>query len=359
MSTITATKRPRPVANRNLKRMAAVGAAGLLATTLGACRYTGFDDVPSRDAAAAATTWLTSQQQSDGGFEVAAYPGFETPDAIVAIAENAQTSGSWDSSLALAAVQGTLKNGLNPLDAMDDYADTAITGAVAAKLTVLVALPLGLDPTAFDPQSDGARDLVATMDAALLPTGSYGTFNGTLFAAIAKKAAGGTVPTVTRNFIVNGQKANGSWDFMGSPTGSGTDVDTTALALEALVSAGLRSNNPTVAAGLAFLANAQQASGAWQSYGSDDPNSTAMAIMAITGAGFQPTGACWRDTFAPALAGQPYASPLTWLAAQKAGDGHIASPNDSWGVNTFATSQSIQAFRRTWMPANAIFDGAC
>jgi len=358
MPTIT-NKRPSTTGHRHLKRFAAVGAAGLLVTTLGACRRTGFDDVQSRTTAAGATTWLTSQQQSDGGFEVAAFPGFETPDAIIAIAENAQTSGGWDSALALSAVQGTIKNGHNPLDAIDDYADGAINGATAAKLTVLVALPLGLDPASFDPQADGARDLIATMDAALQPNGSYGAFNGTLYAAIAKKASGGTVTTATRNFIINAQKANGSWDYLGSPTGSGTDVDTTAAALEALISAGLNSASPSVSAGLAFLANSQHASGAWQSFGSNDPNSTAMAIMAITGTGLDPANSCWRDKVAPALAGQPYASPLTWLNAQQSGDGHIASPNDTYGVNTFATSQSIQALRRTWMPPNAVLDGSC
>lgn len=331
----------------------AIGAAAFLATTLGGCRLTGWNDVPSRTTAATATTWLRSQQQADGGFEVAGYAGFETPDAIIAIAEDAQTGPAWSKPAALAAVHGTTTGGNSPLDYMDDFADGTISGGTAARITVLVALPLGLSTTAFDPEGDGATDLVATIAAAAQPNGSYGTFNDTLYAAQAVQATSGSVPAATVAHIRAAQKADGSWDYLGSPTGSGTDVDTTAMAVNALTSAGLRDDDPDVAAGLAFLALAQQGSGAWQSFGADDPNSTALAVMAITGAGFDPAATCWRNRVAPALTGAPYASPLSWLNAQSAGDGHIVSPADSWGVNTFATSQSVQAMRRTWMPVNA------
>src|SRR5690606_24827153 len=145
----------------------------------------------SRTTAATATTWLRSEQQADGGFEVAGFPGFETPDAVIAIAEDAQTGPTWDKAVALAAVTGTTTGGSSPLDFMDDFADGAISGGTAARITVLVALPLGLSTTAFDPQGDGARDLLATIDAAAQPSGSYGTFNETLFAAQAKQATSG------------------------------------------------------------------------------------------------------------------------------------------------------------------------
>ena len=40
----------------------------------------------SSPAVANGLTWLRTQQQPDGGFEVAGFPGFETPDAVFAIA---------------------------------------------------------------------------------------------------------------------------------------------------------------------------------------------------------------------------------------------------------------------------------
>ena len=340
--------------SKKITRLAAVGAATVLASGLAGCRWTGWNDTASRATAADATAWLVDQQQPDGGFEVAGMAGFETPDALIAIAENAQTSSAWDKSLALAAVQATTTNGKSPLDYVDDLAEGPIGGGTAAKLTVLVALPLGLSPTSFDPQGDGAVNLIAIMNGAQQPNGSYGTFSDTLFAAIASRANGGSVPASTLSHIRATQKADGSWDYLGDPSGVGYDIDTTALAIQALSSAGLDETDADVSAGLAYLAANQQASGAWQSFGSDDPNSTAMAIMAISGAGFDPAKACWRDRVAPALASQPYVSPLPWLNAQAAGDGHIASPADAWGVNTFATSQSIQAMRRAWMPVNSL-----
>lgn len=339
--------------SKKITRLAAAGAATVLASGLAGCRWTGWEDTTSRATASDATEWLLDQQRSDGGFEVAGMVGFETPDALIAIAENAQISANWDEGLALAAVQGTTKDGKSPLDYVDDLAEGPIGGGTAAKLTVLVALPLGLSPTAFDPQGDGAVDLIAIMDGAQQPSGSYGTFSDTLFAAIANKANGGSVPSSTLSHIRAAQKTDGSWDYLGDPSGTGYDIDTTALAIQALTSAGLGMSDADLSAALAYLASAQQTSGAWQSFGSDDPNSTSMAVMAISGVGFDPRTACWRDRSVPALTGQPYASPLAWLNTQAAVDGHIASPADSWGVNTFATSQSIQAMRRAWVPVNS------
>jgi hypothetical protein len=48
-----------------------------------------------------------------------------------------------------------------------------------------------------------------------------------------------------------------------------------------------------------------------------------------------------------------------WLRGQQAPDGHITSPNDSFGVNTFATSQTIQALRREWIPVKPLGKQAC
>ncbi|MEP6626320.1 MAG: hypothetical protein ABJC79_17865, partial [Acidimicrobiia bacterium] len=56
-------------------------------------------------------------------------------------------------------------------------------------------------------------------------------------------------------------------------------------------------------------------------------------------------------TVSPAQSGNPYHSPVNWLRTQQAADGHITSPNDSFPpVNTFGTSQSVQALERGWLP---------
>ncbi len=68
-------------------------------------------DPTSADAATAAVTWLKTQQRTDGSFEVADFPGFETRDAVLAIAEAAQTGSTWDAPAALKAVRAVKRRG--------------------------------------------------------------------------------------------------------------------------------------------------------------------------------------------------------------------------------------------------------
>jgi hypothetical protein len=345
--------------NRHIRRCGAVLGVVALAAGIAGCRYTGFNDGPSKATAATAVDWLVTQQQADGGFEVAGFAGFETPDAILAIADDAQQQYFWDATQARNAVLATIENGNNPLHAVDDFVDGTINAGQAAKVIVLVAKPLGLSVTNFNPDGDAARNLAAAVNAGALGNGSYGAFNATLYAALAKKLVDGAVPANTVAFIRAAQEASGGWDFNGDPAGNQADVDTTGLAVAALASAGVAPNDTDLRQGLAYLANNQQASGAWQAFGSNDPNSTSTAVFGIVAAGFDPTIPCWRNTAVPGLAGQPYASPISWLRTRQHADGHIISPNDQFGVNTFATSQSVQALRRGWMPIFGIDAQTC
>ncbi|MGQ0825693.1 MAG: hypothetical protein ACT4OX_11840 [Actinomycetota bacterium] len=325
-----------------------------LVVTLSGFRYTGFDDPVAMETAADAAAWLTTQQQSDGSFEVAGFPGFETPDAVLALAENAQTTKKWNKKRARTALVAITQSGNSALHALDDFVDAGISAGQAAKIIVLVADPLGLSVKTFDPDDDGAVNLEALMVAGASPDGSYGAFNATLYGAIAHRAMGKKVPPATLAYIRAAQESDGGWDFLGDPTGDDADVDTTGLALEALAAAKVKRDDPDLREGLENLARNQQASGAWSSFGSDDPNSTARAVIAVTAAGFDPTASCWRDVVAPDLAATAYASPVAWLVAQQQVDGHIASPNDIFGLNTFATGQSVQALRRGALPVTVV-----
>ncbi len=322
-----------------------------LAIALAGCKWTGFNDPANPPVVTKATDWIKTQQQPDGSFEVAGFPGFETPDAVVALGERGQTSGTWDSAKALAAVTAAKTGGKSALDALDDFADGTLSAGQAAKLIVLVAAPLGIDPKAFDPQSDGARNLVSVLNAGAQTDGSYGAFNATLYAALAKRLVPGTVPAKTLTLIRNAQEASGGWDFAGDPTATDADIDTTSLAIQALVAAKVTKTDPDLLAGLRFLALRQRTSGAWQSFSKNDPNSTSSAVLAITAAGFDVTTACWRNTVAATLTPTPYANPLDFLRNRQATDGHIVSPNDAFPpVNTFGTSQTVQALERGWLP---------
>src|SRR5262245_36744670 len=154
--------------HRTTKRAGAVLGVAVFALVASACRFTGFNDNPSRFAGVVSTQWLLEQQESDGGFELANFAGFETPDAILAIAENAQQQAAWNPTQALNAVRAARTGGNDPLHNIDDLVDDtspAINAGTAAKIIVLVARPLGLSVPNFNPDGDGAKNLIATVDA--------------------------------------------------------------------------------------------------------------------------------------------------------------------------------------------------
>ena len=107
-----------------------------------------------------------------------------------------------------------------------------------------------------------------------------------------------------------------------------------------------------------------RASGAWQSFGSDDPNSTALAIVGITALGYDVESPCWRNTIDPTKAATAYASPTAWLRSQQLTSppdeaGRIVSPNDGFGLNTFATSQSVEGLLQSWLPIGRVAAQTC
>jgi hypothetical protein len=317
----------------------------------------GAADPASTTAAGKAVNWLKTQQQPDGGFEHTAFAGFETPDAILAIAEQAQTGGTWSTAQALAAVQALHAGGgagPTPLNALDPFVhDPKFDAGQAAKVIDLVAAPLGLDVSAFHPGTGAPVNLLTTLDPAGCAgnPATYGLFNQTLYGALAKKLACGAPNAAVLATIRAAQRSDGGWNFAGDQDPkTASDVDTTSLAIQALVAGGAPATDSAVTKALGFLAAQHQADGAWQSFGADDPNSTAVGAIAVTAAGYDATSSCWRDTAVPAAKGTAYGDPVAWIRSQQAGDGHITSPNDSFGLNTFATSQSVQGMLRSWLP---------
>ena len=193
---------------------------------------------------------MKTQQQSDGGFEVAGFPGFETPDAIEAIAENAEKQATWNTSQALAAVNATVSHGHSPLHYMDNYVDAGVNAGQAAKVIVLVVKPLGLNPADFDPDHDGGHvNLRNIVVSGKKSDGTYGTFNDTLYAMIALHSMGVVIAPATLSAVRKGQEASGGWDFAGSPSATDADVDTTSVAIEALVADGVKPTDPTLHTG--------------------------------------------------------------------------------------------------------------
>jgi hypothetical protein len=307
-----------------------------------------------------ALAFIRSQQRNDGGFGSgeSGFPGFETPDALLAIADSAQSDLTYNPAAARIAVLGVVKNGKTGLDYLDDFADGGISAGKAAQL-ILVASAIGLDPTTFDPQSDGRTNLVATMDGGRKADGSYGTFNDTLQVLVAHPLLNRPAPAKTVAFVEAAQQSTGGFAFSGDPAGNDEDVDTTARAIQGLVAAGRDGNAPSVRKALRFLATRHNANGSWSAFGSPDPNATAQAMLGIEAAGYTVASRCWRDMPAPGNTASSYRSPDDYLRGAQAADGHIESGADSYGVNTFATSQSVQALLRLMQPVVHAVRQAC
>ena len=306
--------------------------------------------------AASGAAWLATQQQADGGFEGAGFAGFETADAILALAESAQTGDPWDAGAARSAVAAvTTDTGLTPYDAIDDEAEAGPSAGGAAKLIALVAAPGGwadgLSPVAFDPGQDGgAVDLVSTMTAGLdAGTGLLGTFGDTLLAVLAYRQLCLDISAATVSALLAASAPSGGWNFAGDPDDDVFDPDITGRTLQALAASGVPVDDPAVTAGLRRLAvEHDAASGGWVSFGESNPNSTAMAILGLDAYGIDTGTRVWRDDIAPERASEPSPSPTDYLLGQQLADGRITSPSDAFGVNTFATSQGVQALTRRW-----------
>jgi hypothetical protein len=110
----------------------------------------------------------------------------------------------------------------------------------AAKLTLAVVAG-GRDPRSF-----GGLDLVTALTAPVpagTPVALAGAYGDDLYdhliVVLALVAAGEPVPPPALDLIRQTQATNGGWAFDGATTPEATDSNTTALAIQALVAAGL------------------------------------------------------------------------------------------------------------------------
>lgn len=307
-------------------------AAGTGSTVGNAIDYLASQQIAGNDPATGSGAWDT-----DPGF------AFTTPDAVLAIAEAAQTGTTWSTSEALAAVTAfTNPQSQNPLAfvALMEAA-TSVPGD-AAFFIVMVAAPLGMDTTALeaivgDPAPGGYFD-------------SDLYLNETLWAGLSKKITAGSVPASTVAYVESKQKpSNGGWSW-DADTGTVTDaeVDTTALAIQMLIAGGVAPTDPVIVRALHFLAVSQNPNGSWSFLGNESAESTESAMLAIAAAGYDVNDRYWRDVVAPELSGQPFVGADAALLAMVQPDGSIAGPG-VWSA-PYATASAVVGLERTWLP---------
>lgn len=172
------------------------------------------------------------------------------------------------------------QGGLDPVEA-NPYHRAALT-----------VLALGADPTAFGTKADGSPiDLIADGTYAFQgeSIGAQG-LNGWIYALLVLDASGAAVPEDARfsrqtiiDAILASQEADGGFSLWGGSS----DVDITAMALQAL--APYQNQYPhQIEAALSYLAQQMNGSCRFRSYGQESAESSAQVILALCSLGIDP-----------------------------------------------------------------------
>lgn len=284
-----------------------------------------------------ALAWILAQQQPDGSF--AGFNPGATVDAVMAVAAAGRSPASVRSS-----------QGLSALDYLAGQAkDYAAQGASAAgKLAVGVA-SAGLDPGDF-----GGVDLAQQISSThALPSGLFGDGStwDQAWGMLGWRAAGETIPLSATLALEAMQLDDGGWGF---DAGAPADVDSTALALQALAAAGRDRASPPVQAGLAFLRRLQTGDGGFPGYdGLASASTTGLALQALAAFGEKPASLGWtRAITAADGAGRLLRpTPLDALLAMQSPDGGFAG--FSGANDAFSTYQALPGLLSRSYPALA------
>jgi len=284
-------------------------------------------DLPAIERATAA---ILAQQDASGAF-----PGFSgepdmvsTLDALTALAAARAAGAEVDLAPTLAYLAG---------EALV-FAQT--NPASAARLAIALAAAGG-DTSAFA-SVDPLALVIHGFDEA---TGFCGTqvFEHSL-CMLALAAGRSTVPDAWVAVLRANQNDDGGWVYDGTAESRTSDTNTTAVALQALIAAGVAVDDPAVVAGREFL-RGMRADGGGFAYLAGGPlvsdaNSTALCIQALIALGEDPRSADWGDPVAALLAFQNESGFFGYSAEY---------PDD----NLLATLQALPALAGLAMPVVA------
>ncbi len=226
---------------------------------------------PQSTAAHDALDYVRTLQNADGGFPawLSDSSAGATIDAVLAFAADGLN------------VDDVQKAGNSPVDYLEAQA-AAYSGTAggAAKLV------LGLVAAGEDPRDFAGEDWVAKMrsyyDAA---THRYGeqTVDQAIY-MLARESLGLSPQSGTAAYLESKQLTDGCWEFA---DGSGCDTNSTAMAVQALIVAGVDCDDASVQGALDYLESAQNADGGFPYLvpSDSDANSTAFVLQALVAAG--------------------------------------------------------------------------
>ena len=275
----------------------------------------------------AAVAYLQANQQADGG--ITGFSGASDPDTTARAVLGLTLSGQPLDSLVSA-------DGLSMLDYLSDQAQTythdengVLFPGRAGLLLAAVAVAGG------SPQQFGGMDLLTELEATFhWSTGDFSTAASAGYASgaasdlsqawavLGLSLAGQPVPAPAAGYLLGTQAADGSW--------GSADPDTTALAVIALLASGhAQPADPAVTNALIFFHRTQLANGGWRPSWDTDPlnaDSTAWILQALYAAGEDLT--TWAAT---------EGDPLSALAGLQKPDGSIGGTY----ANTYSTSEAL------------------
>jgi Prenyltransferase and squalene oxidase repeat len=274
-----------------------------------------------------ARAYLERSQGSDGGF--AAAPGYRTNPAMT----------GW-------AMLGLEAAGRNPLDVRNSRrSPVAFLRSRVGRLNSAGDLErtiLALDGAGRNPRRFAGRDLVAALRSKRSGDGSFqGQVNLTAFGLLALRASGGSGADIAGSaaWLRDNQNADGGWGF--NP-GAPSDPDSTGAALQALAVAG---GGSALSSGVRYLRESQRLEGGWglNESGVTNTQSTAWAVQGLVAAGVPP-GSVRRGG----------RSPLDYLRARQASDGHYSYSSASDQTPIWVTAQALLGVKRKAFPLASV-----
>ena len=357
----------------SLRRSVALGLGLALLAPLAAPGGAGAS--PAVDATVAgAETWLLTQQQADGGFEVAGFPGFETPDATLALAASLPDRSRRGTPPAPCAAieaprqrrrQGPARRPRQagrgqPGDRQARRPTPPTTPAPPAPPSSSRSspAPLGISATDFDPSGDSATAGRPARRAQRPQAGRRQLRPRRPVQRRALRRHRARTRSARRSPPASSPRSRprsapeGSWDYTGHAgqrvRRHGRRHHRARPHRPALGRARHRRRRRRRRRDLARLAAAGQrlVAGVRQRRPQLHLDGLDGAERPADRHGHGRPGAPRFGTPATGT----YVGPEAWLRTQQADDGHITSPNEvgEFGTNTFATTQTIQALSRQW-----------
>jgi hypothetical protein len=298
-----------------------VAASLVLATSINAAAQTSHPSNAQR-----ALQWLQcTQQQANGQIGSGGNPIARSSEVALGLAAAGQDATA-------------MRNGTFSLA---DFLKTAVSTDVGTNGELLMA-------RASQPSAGPTATLAAQLQAAKGTNGEYGSdiFSDAL-AILGLRSAGQAVAADAVAFLKSQQKSNGGWSADNADQ-YGEDSNTTSLVVQALISAGVSSDDAAITAGFTYLQSVFSHGGFGDAPGlSPDPNSDELGIFAILAAHRQ-TDLVWGPRLEQAMQN---------LASQQISSAPDAGAIASQFSKLFTTTYAPSAFLLRSLTQNGLAEG--